>query len=278
MSNLNLKVLDDTSPTRKMAMGTWKTVGDPSVYGLMEVDMSQVLKVLPDYEKKHGLKITPSHLVGKAMAYCMKLRPEINGMIRGSRIYLREDVTLFYQVNLPGNGKDTVKMATLSGTTIPKAETLKLHEIAEALSQKVKAARAGEDREIADNLKVFKYLPWWMSRFYLNIGSWLIYGLNLNMSFLGLPRDPFGSVMITNIGSLGIDVAWAPLCPYSRVPLLITVGAINDKPVAIEGKVAIRAILPIAVTFDHRLIDGIHAAQMARDFKKCFSEPEVYLL
>ncbi|MCF8057740.1 MAG: 2-oxo acid dehydrogenase subunit E2 [Bacteriovoracaceae bacterium] len=278
MKNLNLKILDDTSPTRKMAMGTWKTVGDPSVYGLIEIDMSEVQKVLPDYELEHDIKVTPSHLVGKAIAHCMNLRPEINGMIRGSRIYLREDVTLFYQVNIPGIGHDAIKKATLSGTTIPNAEDLRVYQIAKALKEKTQAVRAGEDREIADNLKVFEYLPWCLSRLYLNIGSWLIYGLNLNMSFFGLPRDPFGSVMITNIGSLGIDLAWAPLCPYSRVPLLLTVGAVTDKPVAIEGKVEIRPMLPIAVTFDHRLIDGVHAAQMASELKKCFREPETYLL
>lgn len=278
MKNLNLTLLDDSSPSRKIAMGTWKTVSDPSVYGLIEIDMTEVREVLPEYEKKHDVKITPSHLVGKAIAHCMKLRPEINGMIRGSKIYLREDVTLFYQVNIPGQGKDAVKKATLSGTTIPKAEDLSLHEIASSLKKKAKAARTGEDRDIARNIEAFEYLPWWMSRLYLNIGSWLIYGLNLDMRKFGLPKDPFGSVMITNIGSLGIDLAWAPLCPYTRVPLLLTVGAVTEKAVVVDGEVKVKPILPVACTFDHRLIDGVHAAQMARDFKKVFREPEVYLL
>jgi pyruvate dehydrogenase E2 component (dihydrolipoamide acetyltransferase) len=259
-------------------MGTWKTAADPSVYGLIEIDMSETLNALEDYQNKHEVKVTPSHLVGKAAAHCMNLRPEINAMIRGSKIYLRDSVTLFYQVNIPGKGKDAVKKATLSGTTIEKAENLKVYEIARALKEKAQRARMGQDKELSRNLNIFKYIPWWLARTYLNLGSFLIYGLNLDMRWAGLPKDPFGSVMITNIGSLGIDLAWAPLCPYTRVPLLLTVGAIADRPVAVEGKVEVRPILPIAVTFDHRLIDGVHAAQMARDFKKCFREPEVYLL
>lgn len=278
MKNLNLTLLNDSSPSRKMAMGTWKTVSDPTVYGLIEIDMTETMKVMEDYQRKHDVKVTPSHLVGKAVAHCMKLRPEINGMIRGSKIYLRDNVTLFYQVNIPGKGKDAVKKATLSGTTIEKAEELKVHEISRILKEKATKARSGEDKAISRNINAFKYLPWWFSRFYLNLGSFLMYGLNLDMRWAGLPKDPFGSVMITNIGSLGIDMAWAPLCPYTRVPLLLTVGAISDKPVAVDGKVEVRPVLPIAVTFDHRLIDGVHAAQMARDFKKCFREPEVYLL
>lgn len=277
MKNLNLTPLKDSGPSRKMAMGTWRTVADPSVYGLIEIDMTETLALLEGYQKKHDVKVTPSHLVGKAVAYCMKLRPEINGLIRGSKIYLRDHVTLFYQVNIPGEGRDTIKKATLSGTTIEKAEELKVFEIAKALKEKVERAKSGRDKELTRNINAFNYLPWWLARTYLNIGSFLMYGLNLDMRWLGLPKDPFGSVMITNIGSLGIDLAWAPLCPYTRVPLLLTVGAITRKPMAVEDRVEVRPILPIAVTFDHRLIDGVHAAQMARDFKKCFREPKEYL-
>lgn len=278
MKNLNLTLLEDSSPSRKMAMGTWKTVGDPSVYGLIEVDMTEVNKVLPEYQEKHGVKVTPSHLVGKAIAHCMKLRPEINGMIRGNRIFLRDSVTLFYQVNIPGSGTDMAKKAVLSGTTIENAEDLRVKDIADALSSRVNKVRSGEDENLKDTLELFNYMPWWLSRAYLNVGAWFIYGLNLDMRKFGLPKDPFGSVMITNVGSLGIEMAWAPLVPYSRVPLLATVGALRDKPVAIDGQVEVRPMLPIGITFDHRLIDGIHAAFMAREFKKCFNEPEVYLL
>jgi len=98
------------------------------------------------------------------------------------------------------------------------------------------------------------------------------------LEFLGIPKDPFGSVMITNIGGMGIDMALAPLCPYTRVPLLMAVGSVKDRPVAVEGKVEVRPVMTIGVTFDHRLIDGVHAAEMAREFKHCFERPEELLL
>lgn len=278
MGVVKLKKVTDVSPFRKVAMGTWKTAKDPSVYGYMEIDMSKVEEFLPEYCKKHDVKITPAHLVGRALAFCMKRRPEINAMIRGSRIYLRENVSLFYQVNIPGEGEDKIKKATLSGAVIHEAENLTTSQIAKTLREKASNIRAGKDAEMKKNMDVFKILPWWFVRYYLDIASWLMYGLNLNLKFLGIPSDPFGSAMITNIGSLGIDVAWAPLCPYTRVPLLLTIGATTDKPVAVNGQVEVRPILPIAVTFDHRLIDGVHAANMAKDFKMCFGEPEKYLL
>ncbi len=278
MGKIKLTPLKDTSVFRKIAMGTWKTAKDPSVYALVEIDLKPTLDLLDDYSKKHDVKISPAHLVGKALSYCMKRRPEINGMIRGSKIFLRDEVSLFYQVNIPGSGDDKIKKATLSGATIVGAENLSTAGIAKALKNKASNIRSGKDREITKNLDAFKYMPWWFCKYYLDIASWLIYGLNINLSFLGIPKDPFGSAMITNVGGMGIDLGWAPLCPYSRVPLLLTVGSIQDRAWVVDEEVVARPIMQIGVTFDHRLIDGIHASQMAADFKKCFANPEKYLL
>ena len=95
MGRIELTRLDDAPVFRKIAMGSWNTVGDPSVYGMLELDMTKALLFAEEYGKQHGVKVTPTHLVGKAINHCLKTRPEINGFIRGSRIYLRKHVDLF---------------------------------------------------------------------------------------------------------------------------------------------------------------------------------------
>lgn len=277
MGKIDLKLADDSSVFRKIALGTWNKGGDPSVYGTLLIDMSHSLPFIEKVQARHGIKITPAHLVGRAIARTLKFRPEINGMIRAGKIYLRKSVTLFFQVNIPGLGDDKVAKATLSGTTIADAGDKSVVEISKELSQKAALVRSGQDAEMAKNLALFKWLPWRLARLYLNIGSWLIYGLNLNLKCFGLPQDPFGSVMVTNVGGLGIDRAFAPLVPYSRVPLVLTVGRVEDRPWVVNGEVVVRPILEIGVTFDHRLIDGVHAAQMASIFKECFANPELFL-
>ena len=278
MGRLKLTPTKDTSVFRKIAMGTWRTVKDPTVYGLLEIDMKPVQGLIEAYSKKHGVKITPSQLVGKALAQSIKQRPEINGMIRGSKIYLRDNVRLFYQVNIPGKGDDKVKKATLSGCNIAHAEDLTVAEIAKQMQDKVDKVRSGKDKEIAKNINSFKYIPWCLSSYYLSLASFLTYGLNLNLSAFGVPKDPFGSAMITNVGGMGVETAWAPLCPYTRVPLLLSIGTIKDRAWVVDGEVTVRPIMRIGVTFDHRLIDGVHAAHIAKVFEKCFMEPEKYLL
>jgi len=262
---------------RKMAMGTWKNANNPSVYGFSEIDMLPAMEAIEKYSTKHGVKITPTHLVGRAMTYCLQKRPEVNGLIRGSRIYLRKEVSLFYQVNIPGKGHDKKKGANLSGTVVKKAENKTLAEIAKELTGQADKIKHGDYGELKSSMAIFKLMPWWLMRPTIDFISWLNYGLNLNLSWLGVPKDPFGSVMITNVGGLGVEVALAPLVPYSRVPVIITIGSLRKRPWVVDDKVVVRPILALGVTFDHRFVDGIHVSQMAEDFKYCFAHPEKIL-
>lgn len=279
MGRIEITKLTDCSPFRKVAMGTWRTAKDPSVYGLLEIDIAPVESLIDAYSKRHGVKVTLNHVIGKIITNCLKHRPELNGLIRSGRIYLRDHVSLNYLVNVPGEGTgdDVVKKAILASCSVHNSDDMTCAEIAKEMNKKVELVRTGKDPVISKNFKIFKLLPWWTTKYYLRFMMWLIYGLNWNLSWLGIPKDPFGSVMITNIGSLGLDYAWAPLVPYSRVPFVITLCTIQAKPWVVNDEITIRRILPITVTFDHRFIDGVHASQMTSDIKKCFAEPEKYL-
>lgn len=262
---------------RKIAIGTWNNGGDPSVYGVLEIEMTNALQFLKKIEQNSGIKITPSHLVGKAISEAIKHRPEINGMIRFHKIYLRKNIDIFYQVNVEGEGEHRVSKANLSGTVLRNVDQLTTLQIAEGLKRKALEIRNGIDEQFANTFSLFKSLPWWTTSIALKIFSFLNYDLNLNLSSFGLPKDPFGSVMITNVGSFGIDLAFAPIVPYSKVPLLMAVGAVKDSPWVIDGEIVVRPVMKIGVTFDHRLMDGVHAAEIAKLFKMYMSNPEKYL-
>jgi pyruvate dehydrogenase E2 component (dihydrolipoamide acetyltransferase) len=239
---LELKKLTKASVFRKIAMGSWRTASDPSVYGLLEIDVTPALKWIEENQKKTANKISISHLVGKAVAHVMAERPEINGMIRFSRIYHRKHVDLFYQVNIPGDPANPVAKATLSGVTVRKAETMSVMQIADELGKKAQHLKKGGKNELSKSMNTLGMIPWSLVRFFINTTSFLNYDLRLNLTWAGMPRDPFGSVMITNVGSIGVDLAWAPLVPYTKVPLLLTVGAIRDRAWAVNGKCEVRPI------------------------------------
>lgn len=264
------------SPFRKIAMGSWATVGDPSVYGLLEIDMTNILSLIEKL-KGEGHKVGISEFVGRAAALVLKERPEMNGMLKRGRIYLRHSVNLFFQVNVPGDPADPVCKATLLGLTIPDAETKGLLQINTELRDKARKVKSGEDKQMMTSVKNLTWLPWQLMRPVLNLASFLNYDLNLPLHLFGMPKDSFGSVMITNVGSLGIETAWAPLVPYTRVPLLLAVGSVRDRAWVVNGRVEVRPIMRIGCTFDHRFMDGVHAAAMSKLFNKYFENPELLL-
>lgn len=85
-----------------------------------------------------------------------------------------------------------------------------------------------------------------------------------------------GTFTITNIGTIGGTHA-TPIINHPECAIL-ALGAIQDKVVVREGKAVIRKILPVSLTFDHRIIDGAEAARFVNDLKKHLEDPSLMLL
>ena len=71
-------------------------------------------------------------------------------------------------------------------------------------------------------------------------------------------------------------MGFAPLSHVERVPLLVLVGAVADKPVVIDRKLEIRPILPITATIDHRYVDGWHIGRAMRSFRSYLESPSTF--
>ncbi len=72
---------------------------------------------------------------------------------------------------------------------------------------------------------------------------------------------------------LGLDVAFAPLVPYSGVPLLLAAGAVQDEPIVVDGELAVGKMMNLCDTFHHRFIDGVHAARLSRTIRRWIEDP-----
>lgn len=270
MPNLDLVRKDDVSSFRKVAIGTWRTAYDPSVYGTIELRMDEAMRYLAEFREKTGKKLTVSHLMAKAAAMVLKETPDANAILRWNRIYLRRRIGIFFQVAMVDEGPGKVD---LSGTTLYDVEEKSLAQIYDEFNEQVGAVRARKDPALEQSRGLFLKMPYLLLNGMLRLMSLLSYTLNLDLRSFGMPRDPFGSLMITNIGTLGLDVAYVPLVPFARVPILLAVGAVKDKPVVDGGKVVVGKTMSVNATFDHRLIDGFHAAAMSRILRAWIEHP-----
>jgi pyruvate dehydrogenase E2 component (dihydrolipoamide acetyltransferase) len=271
MPNIELKKKKDVSVFRKIAIGTWRTAYDPSVYGTIELRMDAAMDYIQRFRAATGKHLTVTHMLARAVGEVLHQTPDANAILRYNRVYLRKRIGVFMQVVIAEEGSDKID---LSGVTIYDVPDKSLAEIADEVQEKVDRVRKRKDPALEKSRGMFRFIPYFMLNFFLRMLAFFSYTLNLNLKFMGVPNDPFGSVMITNIGTMGLEMAYVPLVPFSRVPILLATGAVRETPLVEEGEVVIRKVMKVNATFDHRFIDGFHAAAMARILKRWMEDPE----
>ncbi len=81
-----------------------------------------------------------------------------------------------------------------------------------------------------------------------------------------------GTFSITNVGAIGGDAA-TPIINYPETAILATM-RIAERVRAVDGAAVVRTILPLCLSFDHRVIDGAEAARFSRDLVRLLESPE----
>lgn len=254
------------SSWRKLAMSTWGRPHDPSVYGWLELDVSRALAYLAHVEQTHAVKITLTHLVGKALAVALARHPDANARVSRGRIVARDGVDIFFQVAYE-QGEN------LSGATIREADRKTLVQIASELSQRAAAIRAHQTHDLARSDRRMSRVPASLRAIAMRLVETAVYDVGLPASWFGLPEDAFGSAMVTNVGMFGLPHGFAPLVPFSRVPIVLTIGTVHDAVVADGGAVVVRPVVAVGVTLDHRVLDGALAGRLADAFRQVMLDP-----
>ena len=108
----------------------------------------------------------------------------------------------------------------------------------------------------------------------LRLLGFVWFTLNVDLRWLGMPRDPFGSVAVTNLGSLGLERGYVAMAPYTHVPLLLAPGAVRDAPVVEGGELVPGKLMTLTCTYDARVIDVELAARGLRDLGAALEDPE----
>ncbi|MCT1430778.1 2-oxo acid dehydrogenase subunit E2 [Brachybacterium muris] len=85
-----------------------------------------------------------------------------------------------------------------------------------------------------------------------------------------------GTITITNFGVFNIDSGTPILNPGESV--ILGVGAIKEKPWVVDGQVVPRQVAQLALSFDHRLIDGALGAELLRDISAVLEDPSLGLV
>ncbi|WP_431220785.1 dihydrolipoamide acetyltransferase family protein [Leifsonia xyli] len=80
-----------------------------------------------------------------------------------------------------------------------------------------------------------------------------------------------GTITITNVGVFGVDAGTPILTPGEAA--ILAVGAVRKQPWEHEGGIALRDVLTLALTFDHRIVDGEQASRFLADIGRILADP-----
>jgi pyruvate/2-oxoglutarate dehydrogenase complex dihydrolipoamide acyltransferase (E2) component len=272
MANLEFRPSPPLSSYRRIAAVAWDAPTDPHVYGSMEVRSEAVEAWITRKRAETGARITLTHAVARALAIVLHRHPELNAFVRWGSLAMRKNIDIFVQVVV--EDAENIGNTDLSGVKIQRADTMDVVAMCAYLSERAAKIRNHQDADFEQTKSTLQRIPGVLLAPLLKFIAFLQYSLNISPRFIGAPPDPFGSAMVTNVGVFGLTRAWAPFFPPARSSLIITLGAIEEKAVVEDGKLAIGRVLHVNGTFDHRIIDGYHAGVVAREMRALLERPE----
>ncbi len=84
------------------------------------------------------------------------------------------------------------------------------------------------------------------------------------------------TISLTSLGPLG-GIAATPIINAPEVSI-VGVNKLVPTPVVVEGQIQIRTMMNLSSSFDHRIVDGLHAAQFIQSVRTFLETPQVYLV
>jgi pyruvate dehydrogenase E2 component (dihydrolipoamide acetyltransferase) len=80
-----------------------------------------------------------------------------------------------------------------------------------------------------------------------------------------------GTITITNVGGFGVETG-TPIINKPECAVIAT-GTIAQRPWVVDGELAVRQVMTISVSFDHRIVDGAYAARFLATLRDLLEDP-----
>jgi pyruvate/2-oxoglutarate dehydrogenase complex dihydrolipoamide acyltransferase (E2) component len=252
------------SVRRKIALATWRAPSEARIHARAVVDVSAALAHLEGLRSATGVRVTLTHLVGAALGRALREVPEARSRVVLGRVVTTEDCTVAFAVDI-AEGHD------LGPVRVRDADRLTTTEVARRVESAARTLRGDEDRHHRRTTGLVRLAPWWAMRPVVATAGLLVGGLGTPA--LGQPGRPLGTAFVSNVGTVGLDEAFLAPVPFARTSVYLAVGAVRDRPVAVDGEVVVRPTTVLVATADHRVLDGAHAGRLQQVVVEHLADP-----
>ncbi len=252
---------------RKVASTIYRKPSDSKIYGTVELDVTELEKFITE-KRKQGIKTTLTYIITLILGRAIRQEvPELNTYVKRGKIKQRDQVDATVSVLLPGGQMGSLK--------VENADLLTITELSKVIGKQIAQSRKGNENDTMQSKSFLSSIPWplrsWLFKLYRTVTiSW-----GISLPGLGLDANSFGSYVVSNIGSVGLDTGYGSLLPSSNVSFVMILGSVIKKPVVINDEIVVRKIMAISATLDHRVVDGSHGGRMFRVIKHLIKNPEI---
>jgi ubiquinone/menaquinone biosynthesis C-methylase UbiE len=255
-------------PWRQLYGAVYSRPSDSKIFGTLEYDFTAARAYI-DARTSDGLRLTPTHLVIAALGRTIAADvPEINCVLQRGRAVPHDGVHVAVAVSIPdARGTTTI--------LVRDANRKSLEEIASQVREDATGERDESGGADTRSRQSAGRIPWPFRRLLGRFLTFAVTEFGLELPRVGLRRDSFGSVLLSNIGSFGLDTGMLALLPIARIPVAIAMARIQDKAVVRDGQIVVRPILTLTGTFDHRLLDGALIGRLAGGVRRRLLEPKL---
>jgi pyruvate/2-oxoglutarate dehydrogenase complex dihydrolipoamide acyltransferase (E2) component len=218
------------------------------IHALLEIDVTQARLLMQDHKTRTGKTLSFTGFLVKCLAQAIETHPAVQAY-RDWRNHL----IIFEDVDVV-----TLIETQVGGVALPhvirsanRKSFCQIHDEIRAVQE-----RPPLSPQKGGLVNLAPHLP----AFVRDIFYW---ALHMNPHWF---KQIQGTTIITSVGMFGQGGGWGfGFLPFHTLGL--TVGGIADKPGVVDGRIEVRQMLDLTISFDHDVVDGADAARFANALK-----------
>ncbi len=262
-----MSTFDPNNPWRLVSTAVYTKPTDSRIFGSVELDVTE-LEQWVLRKREEGLKITLMFPIILMTARALKtVVPELNCFVKRGHLVHRDSVDIIISV-LMDRGRQ------MTSLRLPDADAMSISQMAEWMTEHLQPHRTADQGAVARQKKWLAKLGWPLRNMVVWIWRKLFVEWGIRIPFTKVNPDAFGSLIFSNIGSIGLDVGYPALLPVSNVPLVMVMGSVQSKPAVVDGQIIPRRLLNLSATLDHRVVDAQQGGKLFRYLKRAIKNPE----
>jgi pyruvate/2-oxoglutarate dehydrogenase complex dihydrolipoamide acyltransferase (E2) component len=218
------------------------------------------------------LQANVSHVAVGALIRTLTDTPNMNRFVTGGRLYQRNAIKVSFSMKR----KKLDAAAKVSVVHLEAEPGENFEELCLRINAQVNKERSGEKTYADKEFDLFTKVPHGLMKIAPSFLRWLDAHNLLPASFIN--NDAlYCSAFLANLGSLKMPSGHHHLFEGGNCPAFITIGEIEDKAAVVDGKLIVQRQIPVRITYDERIDDGLTARAALRRLEEILSDPQSHL-